>query len=413
MAEQPQSKKKRKSFKFGPGALVTAAFIGPGTITTCSIAGADFGYALLWGMVFSTIATIVLQEMSARLGIITHNGLGEALRKQFSDPVSKAFAAVLVISAITIGNAAFETGNVLGASLGLQSLSGSSDESIKTWAPVIGIVSFILLFIGSYKLIEKVMILLVILMSLTFLTTAIIISPQLKELLKGMFIPSLPEGSLLALVGLIGTTVVPYNLFLHAAAVQERWKSPDDIPEARLDISVSVIIGGLISIAIVVTSAVAFFGTKNSIINVSDLGVQLEPLLGRWAKYCIGLGLFAAGISSAITAPLAAAYATSGILGWKKDLKSLRFRAVWIFILLVGVTLSVVGLKPIEAIVFAQAANGILLPIIAIYLLWVMNSKKVMGDSINTTLSNVSGIIVVLVAMGLGLKSLLQVFDII
>jgi manganese transport protein len=409
----PPVRKKRRVFKFGPGALVTAAFIGPGTITTCSIAGADFGYALLWGMVFSTIATIVLQEMSARLGIITRNGLGEALRKQFNSPVSKAFTTLLVISAITIGNAAFETGNVIGASLGLQSLSGSSDESIRIWAPLIGIVSFLLLFIGSYKLIEKVLIMLVILMSLTFLTTAIIISPQLSEVLKGMFIPSLPEGSVFALVGLIGTTVVPYNLFLHASAVQERWKNSDDIPEARLDITVSVILGGLISIAIVITSAVAFFGTNNSIINASDLGVQLEPLLGNWAKYCIGLGLFAAGISSAITAPLAAAYATSGILGWKKDLKSLRFRAIWIFILMVGVILSVIGLKPIEAIVFAQAANGILLPIIAIYLLWVMNSKRVMGTSTNTILSNVLGLIVVLVAMGLGLRSLLQVFGII
>jgi manganese transport protein len=413
MDEEPQSRKKRRSFKFGPGALVTAAFIGPGTITTCSLAGANFGYALLWGMVFSIIATIVLQEMSARLGIITRQGLGEALRKQFSSPLSKTITAILVISAITIGNAAFETGNILGASLGLQSLFGSADQSVRFWAPVTGIVSFILLFIGSYKLIEKVLIGLVILMSLTFVATAIIIAPPLSEVLRGMFIPAIPKGSVLALVGLIGTTVVPYNLFLHASAVQERWKNPGDIPEARLDISVSVILGGIISLAIVVTSAVAFFGTGNTVLNVSDLGAQLEPLLGRWAKYCIGAGLFAAGISSAITAPLAAAYATTGILGWPKELKSTRFRMIWIFILLVGVTFSVIGLKPLEAIVFAQAANGILLPVIAIYLLWVMNSVKVMGNSINTTLSNVLGIIVVLVAAGLGMRSLLQVFGII
>jgi manganese transport protein len=410
IVKQPQSTRKRKFFKFGPGALVTAAFIGPGTITTCSLAGANFGYALLWGMVFSTIATIVLQEMSARLGIITRQGLGEALRKQFITPVAKVITFILVISAITIGNAAFETGNVIGASLGLQSLFGTSDQSIKILAPAVGLGSFILLFIGSYKLIEKVLIALVILMSLTFLTTAIIISPNVPELLKGMFIPTIPKGSVLALVGLIGTTVVPYNLFLHASAVQERWKNPEDLPEARLDISVSVILGGLISMAIVVTSAVAFFGTDHSIVSASDLGVQLEPLLGKWAKYCIGLGLFAAGISSAITAPLAAAYATSGILGWRKDLKSVNFRSVWIFILLTGVIFSVIGLKPLEAIVFAQAANGILLPIIASYLLWVMNSKKVMGNSINKTLSNVLGIIVVLVALGLGIRSLLQVF---
>jgi manganese transport protein len=410
MEEQSQVKKKRKFFKFGPGALVTAAFIGPGTITTCSLAGASFGYALLWGMVFSTIATIVLQEMSARLGIITHSGLGEALRKQFNSPIPKIVTAILVISAIGIGNAAFETGNVIGASLGVQSLIGSTDGSIKILALVIGILSFILLYIGNYKLIERVLIALVILMSLTFLTTAVIVSPQIPEMLKGMFIPTIPNGSLLALVGLIGTTVVPYNLFLHASAVQERWKDPKDISEARLDITVSVILGGLISMAIVVTSAVAFFGTKNSILNASDLGLQLEPLLGSWAKYCIGLGLFAAGISSAITAPLAAAYATTGILGWNKDLKSFRFRLIWIFILLVGTIFSVIGLKPLEAIVFAQAANGILLPIIAFYLLWVMNSHKIMGTSVNSKLSNILGIIVVLVALILGLRSLLQVF---
>jgi len=404
--------KKPLRFKFGPGALVTAAFIGPGTITTCSLAGAKFGYALLWGLVFSIIATIVLQEMSARLGIVTRQGLGEALRKHFSNPVVKVVTAILVISAIALGNAAFETGNLLGASLGMQSLTMESGFNISFWSIIIGVVTFIILYLGSYKLIERVLIGLVILMSLTFLTTALVISPPWADILKGMFVPTIPSGSLLALVGLIGTTVVPYNLFLHASAVQERWKNADDLPEARLDISVSVILGGLISIAIIITSAVAFFGTDFILKNGSDLGVQLEPVLGSWAKYFIGAGLFAAGISSSITAPLAAAYATSGILGWKKDLKSWKFRAVWILILLTGVTFSVIGFKPIEAIIFAQAANGILLPVIAIYLLWVVNSKKVMGTNTNSLLSNAIGILVVLVALGLGLRSLFHVFGI-
>jgi manganese transport protein len=413
MYEPPLTSGRRRSFRFGPGSLVTAAFIGPGTITTCSLAGAGFGYALLWGLVFSIIATIVLQEMSARLGIITRSGLGEALLKQFSSPFSKIVTAILVISAIGIGNAAFETGNILGASLGLQSLFEPGDFNIRFWSVVTGIVSFVLLIIGSYKLIEKVLISLVILMSLLFLATAVIISPQLPGILKGMFIPSIPKGSIVALVGLIGTTVVPYNLFLHASAVQERWTDPGDLPEARIDISVSVVLGGFISMAIVVTSAAAFFGTGNSIINASDLGIQLEPLLGRWAKYCISLGLFAAGVSSAITAPLAAAYATTGILGWGKNLNSLRFRFIWILILLTGVVFSVIGFNPISAIVFAQVANGILLPVIAIYLLWVMNSNKIMGKNVNTALSNIFGVIVVLTVSGLGLRSLLHVLGVI
>jgi len=134
--------------------------------------------------------------------------------------------------------------------------------------------------------------------------------------------------------------------------------------------------------------------------------------MGGWSKYFIGVGLFAAGISSAITAPLAAAYAISGILGWKRDLKSLRFRLLWMAILLVGVIFSVIGFKPLEAILFAQAANGVLLPVIAIYLLWVMNSKRVMGSNTNGSLSNIIGVVVVLVALGIGLRTLFHVFGV-
>jgi len=417
--------RKRPSFRIGPGALVTAAFIGPGTITTCSMAGARFGYALLWGMVFSVIATIVLQEMAARLGIISRNGLGEALRIHFSKPVPRIITAVLVISAITIGNAAFQTGNLLGASMGLETLfssgtltgsgtpSGTGTLSLRFWVAINASAAFLLLLAGSYKLMERVLVALVIIMSLTFLTTAIVVAPDLPAMLRGMFVPSIPQGSLVTLVGLIGTTVVPYNLFLHASAVQERWQSPSDLPAARWDISISIILGGLISMAIIVTAGVAFFGTGMDVTTGTDLGRQLEPLAGRGAKYVISIGLFAAGISSAITAPMAAAYATAGIMGWKRDLRSWRFRMIWMYILLAGTLFAMLGFKPLEAILFAQVANGILLPVIAVYLLVVMNSRKIMGDNVNTLLSNILGGIVVLTTMVLGLRSILHVIGII
>jgi manganese transport protein len=404
--------RKRPLFRIGPGALVTAAFIGPGTITTCTLAGAKFGYALLWGMVFSVLATIILQEMAARLGIISKNGLGEALRAHFSKPAARIVTAILVISAITIGNAAFQTGNLLGASMGLETLFTWETLTIRFWVALTASVAFILLLAGSYKLIERVLIALVIIMSLTFLTTAIIVSPELPALLKGMFVPSLPKGSVLTLVGLIGTTVVPYNLFLHASAVQERWHSPSDLPAARWDISVSMILGGVISMAVIVTASAAFAGTGADITSGTDMARQLEPLAGRWARYIISIGLFAAGISSSITAPIAAAYATAGIMGWKRDLRSWRFRMVWMFILLAGVLFAMLGFKPVEAILFAQVANGILLPVIAVYLLVVMNSRKIMGESVNTLLSNILGGIVVLIAMGLGIRSILHVIGI-
>jgi len=399
----------------GPAALVTAAFIGPGTVTSCSIAGAKFGYALLWGLLFSVIATIVLQEMAARLGIVTRKGLGEALREQFKNPVTKFITGFLVLSAIGIGNAAYETGNILGGALGLETIIGFSKISIGSmfsiniWGPIIGIVAFALMSIGSYKSIEKLLITLVILMSFAFISTTIVIAPNLGEILNGIFVPSIPEGSILTIVALIGTTVVPYNLFLHASAVQEKWKDESGLKEARTDIFISIAIGGLISMSIVITSATAFLGTETEIKSASDMAFQLQPLLGDWAKIFIAFGLFAAGVSSAVTAPLAAAYATSGILGWKTDFKDKRFKAVWMFILLIGIIFSAFGFKPIQAIVFAQVTNGILLPIIAVYLLWIMNSKKILGDFRNKVVSNVLGVIVVLVAIGLGFKSLLSV----
>ena len=405
--------RKHPRFRIGPGALVTAAFIGPGTITTCTLAGAKFGYALLWGMVFSILATIILQEMAARLGIISKNGLGEALRAHFSKPAARIITAILVISAITIGNAAFQTGNLLGASMGLETLFTSQTLSIRFWVALVAATAFLLLLAGSYKLIERVLIALVILMSLTFLSTAIIVSPELPSLLKGMFVPTIPAGAVLTLVGLIGTTVVPYNLFLHASAVQERWHSPSDLPAARWDISVSMILGGVISMAVIVTASAAFAGTGTDITSGTDMARQLEPLAGRWAKYIISIGLFAAGISSAITAPMAAAYATAGIMGWKRDLRSARFRMIWMFILLAGVLFAMLGFKPVEAILFAQVANGILLPVIAVYLLVVMNSRKIMGDNVNGLLPNILGGIVVLIATGLGIRSILHVIGII
>src|SRR6056297_50100 len=399
----------KKLKTMGPAAIVTAAFIGPGTVTTASIAGANYGYALIWAMVFSVFATIILQEMAARLGIVTRKGLGEALREQFENPVAKMISIFLVVSAIGIGCAAYETGNILGGALGLQAVTGIS---MNIWGPLMGIGAFILLYTGSYKLVEKFLVGLVVAMSLIFITTAIIVKPDLSLIAKGL-IPSVPEGSLFIVIALIGTTVVPYNLFLHASAVQERWKDASGIKESKADILVSMILGGLITMAVIITASAAFFGTGIAITNAGEMAQQLEPLLGSWDKNIFAFGLFSAGLSSAVTAPLAAAYATSGALGWKKDMKDKKFRIIWMTVLAIGIIFSGLGLKPISAIIFAQVANGILLPIIAVFLLYIMNNKKRLKEHVNSKTSNVLGFIVVLVAIGLGLRSLLSVMGVI
>ena len=395
----------------GPGLLVTAAFVGPGTVTTASVAGANTGYALLWALAFSIIATIVLQEMSARLGIVSREGLGEALRTTFDNVLIKALAVLLVVAAITVGAAAFETGNITGAASGLASLGGPSS----VWAVVIGVAAFALLASGVYKVIERVLVVLVIAMSIVFLVTAIIVQPNVGDILAGLFAPDIPEGSLVTVVALIGTTVVTYNFFLHSSSVQDKW--PESVPTdealagSRFDTIASIVLGGLITLAIIVTGAAAFFGTNTEISTAADMAQQLEPLLGPAAKFFFAIGLFAAGMTSAVTAPLAAAYATSGAFGWGRDLKSWRFRAVWIVVLVFGTLLAAfVGASPAQIIILAQAANGLLLPMVALFLLVVMNRSDLLGNFKNGAIGNILGGIVVLVALFLGIRTLYTVF---
>jgi len=396
-----------KWFKnIGPGVLVAAAFIGPGTVTVCTLAGVNFGYTLLWAMTLSIIATVILQEMAARVGIITQKGLADIIKEQIKYPILKKLAVILILSAIVIGNAAYEAGNISGASLGISAVFG---ESLYYLYPlVIGIIAFIVLYIGNYKILERSLVALVLIMSTSFVLTAIITKPDFALMFKGMFIPNFPKGSMLTIIGLIGTTVVPYNLFLHASLVKEKWKEKSDLKFARKDTYISIILGGFVSMAIII-AATAINGSE--IKNGIDLAKGLEPLYGNYAKYFLGIGLFAAGITSAITAPLAAAYVANSCFGWNANLKSLKFRIVWFLILILGVIFSSLKINPIEIIKFAQIANGILLPVIALFLVWIVNKTSVLGTYKNGLLQNIISGVIILITIILGFKSILKVFE--
>ena len=242
-------------------------------------------------------------------------------------------------------------------------------------------------------------------MSFSFLITAIITKPNLLEIIHGLFIPSLPEQSLLTVIGLIGTTVVPYNLFLHASLVREKWKKNEDIKFAKKDTIIAILIGGLVSISIIISAATI---SLKEISNAADLALGLVPLYGNFAKYFLAIGLFSAGITSAITAPLAAAYVVKECFGWQANLKSKSFRAVWMTILILGVIFSSIGIKPIEIIKFAQIANGLLLPIITAILLWIMNKKSVLGSFTNSKIQNIFGFFIFFITVFLGIKTILK-----
>ena len=397
----------------GPGTLVAAAFIGPGTVTLCTLAGVNFGFNLLWAMVLSIVATIVLQEMASRLGIISQKGLSEVIRAEIKHPIINKLILLLILSAIVVGNASYEAGNISGGILGLETITGElrialGNYSLNILSFVVGIIAFILLYIGNYKFLERVLVMLVVIMSISFLITAFLTKPAISSILKGALVPSFPEGSLLTIIGLVGTTVVPYNLFLHASLVKEKWNNPNDLKAVRKDTIISIALGGLVSMAIIISASSIGLGEISS---AADLAKSLAPLYGDFASYFLGIGLFAAGITSAITAPLAAAYVARGCFGWESGLKSKQFRAVWFLILSLGVVFSSLGIKPIEIIKFAQVANGILLPVVAGILLWMVNKKVVLGKYVNSKFQNILGFIILIVTIFLGLRGLDKVFE--
>lgn len=396
---------------FGPGALVAAAFIGPGTVTACTLAGANFGYALIWALVFATLATVVLQDMSARLGIAGGMGLGEALVAPGTPVALKWLSIVLVLAALALGNAAYEAGNLSGGALGAGAAFGlpSASQRFVVWG--LAALAAVVLLIGRYKVLERLLVGLVILMSLAFAGSLLLVRPDLSALIGGLR-PNLPEGSLLTAIALIGTTIVPYNLFLHAASVREKWPEggAEALRAASADTRVSIGLGGLISILILSTAAASLFGSGIIIQNAGDMAASLEPAYGPVARLMVGTGLFAAGLSSAVTAPIATAYAVCEVTGRAKQGKT--FRGIALAVLAIGTIVASLGIKPVSLILIAQVANGFLLPVIAVFLIVTMNRRSILGDNVNGLWSNVLGGAVVIIAAGFGVRLIMRALGI-
>lgn len=391
----------------GPAALITAAFIGPGTITLCILAGVTHGFSLLWAMLLSVIITIFIQNTAARIAWTTRKGLAQSSLEQSNHPVIKLLLGLLLIGAILIGNAAYEAGNLSGALIGLKGIlsmetltfGGSLD-----WFPLLlGLGVGGSLVVGSFRFLKNSLIAIVVLMSASFLLTAIMTKPDLGLLLQGLFVPSFKTEEVLTIVGLLGTTVVPYNLFLHAALVAQSPNVP--FVEIKKDTLVAVGLGGIISLCIII-SAAALEGT--AVKNALDLGKALEPLYGTAAPLLMQFGFFAAGLTSALTAPMAAAFVVSECFGMPKD--GWGYRITAFAVLAVGVYFTTTGIVPIEIIRFAQIANGILLPVIGLLLLFMVNNSQLMRGATPSKLQNSCFILIELFFIFLGIKSLGLIF---
>jgi Mn2+/Fe2+ NRAMP family transporter len=273
---------------------------------------------------------------------------------------------------------------------------------------IIGAIAALILNIPSLKIISTIMGFAVVIMGIGFLITAILIQPAFTEIVKGAFIPRFPSSAQagVLVLGLIGTTIVPYNLFLGSGISSDK----QTVKEMRIGISIAIILGGIFSMAVLIvgTSVTGAFSFE-------ELAFVLNEKIGVAGKYLLGFGLFAAGFTSAVTAPLASAITLKSLFGNRNPEKwepgSLYFKLGWGVILIAGIGFALVNVKPIPAIILAQALNGFLLPFVSIFLFIVINNQMIVGEkNSNPTILNFLMIFVIFVTLILGLNSAAKAF---
>lgn len=339
--------------------VISAAFIGPGTVTTAVTAGAQFQLQLLWAVTFSTVACILLQEISARITISSGLTFGESLVKKFGASTGRVLQWV-VGGSVIFGCAAYEAGNILGAVAGLQLLTpiGSTVLTFGVTAT-----SAVILWVGGKNWISNLMMALVVIMGVAF--AALAFSQEIAgfDLLSSAVVPVIPDGAEWIVLGLVGTTIVPYNIFIGSGI-----SKGETIPLMRVGLAISITIGGLITAAILIAGV-----SLEKFSSFAELSEIISRQVGDWGGLALALGLFAAGFSSAITSPYAAALIARTVFGFQREG---AIRAVWASVLLTGFLFGISGVKPIPVILAVQAINGLVLPLLTLYLILIVNDRS-------------------------------------
>lgn len=369
--------------------VISAAFIGPGTVTTAVSAGSQFQLQLLWAVVFSTLACLALQEIAARLTISSNLTLGEAIRKKFGI-LSGTRLNYLVGGSVILGCAAYEAGNILGAVAGLRLVWPVHAGFLSL---LLGLLVAVILWGGKRQAISAVLTLLVGLMGIAFFMLASHGRFSGTSLLTNSIVPQFPAGAGLLTLGLVGTTIVPYNIFLGNGVSRGQ-----TVPLMRIGLTISVLAGGAI------TAFILLAGTRvPSFSSFEELALVFQQEMGEVGRYALAIGLFAAGFSSAITSPFAAALIAKTVFGWKDA----AARWVWIGVLAVGLFFGVTQVKPIPVILLVQTLNGFILPLLGGYLILVINDRQLVQPTHRPTMwYNVVLLVIFATLLLLGLHSI-------
>lgn len=371
-------------FKYiGPGLLVTVGFIDPGNWASNFAAGADFGYSLLWVITLSTIMLIVLQHNVAHLGIVTGLCLSEAATKYTPKWVSRPVLGTAVLASISTSLA-----EILGGAIALEMLFHIPIiwGALLTTAFVV-----IMLFTNSYKRIERAIIAFVSVIGLSFLYEMFLVEIDWPLAVRSWVVPSIPQGSLLVIMSVLGAVVMPHNLFLHSEVVQSReYNKQDDASIRKLlkyefyDTLFSMGVGWAINSAMILLAAATFFAHGVEVEELQQAKSLLEPLLGSQAALVFALALLMAGISSTVTSGMAAGSIFAGMFGESYHVKDIHSRVG--ILLSLGVALVVILFidNPFQGLIISQMVLSIQLPFTIFLQVWLTSSRRVMGPYANS-----------------------------
>lgn len=387
----------------GPGIITAALVFGPGSLTLTSKLGALYQYQLIWVVVVATILMMAFTSMGARIGLATDQSLLNVFRQKWGNGAAWGTGVGIFLVC-----ASFQAGNSVGAGIAFAETFGTSAAP---WIIVVAAFGISLLFFKSfYKVLEKVMILMVGIMLLSFIITLIFTKPSL-ELVLGGLAPSMPSGSLVMVIALVASSFSIAGAFYQSYLVQEKGWKKNHVGQAVSESLVGILILGSISGMILISAGAVLFPQGIEVNTATDMGKALEPVYGSWATRLFMLGLFGASFSSLVGNATIGGTLFADALSWGRDLSSRRVRWSIMMIIIIGAAVAIIfGRLPLQLIVFAQGVTIFVVPMIGLGMFILANDRKIMGSLTNRSFTNVLGIIGLIVLFGLAIGNFIKLF---
>jgi manganese transport protein len=362
----------------GPGFIVTVGFIDPGNWATNVAGGSEFNYSLLWVVTLGTLMLVLFQSMSARLGIVTGHSLAYNIRSRFPRPLTAVFGSSIVLACV-----ATDVAELLGGALGFQILFGLP---LLVGGLITVVLQILLVVTGRYRHIERIVVAFIGIIAVCYVVELALVHPDWGSAAYHTFIPHLDKASMLVAIGMLGAVVMPHNVYLHSNVVLNRRQPTDDAGRRQLiryelgDTSLAMGLGWLINCAMVVVAAAVFFRHGIKVDSLSQASATLEPLAGSLARLLFGIGLLFAGLGSSFTSAMAEVNVLTAYLGRPEDPRSQLYR-IGLFVLAIpALAVVAVGMDPLHVLIYSQVALTIQLPLTIAPLLWLVFSRKVMGE---------------------------------